>query len=119
VSATVIAPHEQRRFLMVAFHPYGSDVCSLLGMVTPSLDVDESERDAAVQPWYDLMGYGQSAEHNRKVTTLQVIELARLYEAAAASLIGADHPQYHRSLGEDLVSFFIALVSLGGSSEHN
>ena len=23
-----IALHEQRRFLMVAFHPYGSDVCS-------------------------------------------------------------------------------------------
>ena len=40
-------------------------------------------------------------------------KLATLYESAAASLIGAQHPQYNRSLGEDLVSFFVALVSLG------
>ena len=113
MSTAVIAPHDQRRFLMVAFHPYGSDVCNLLGLLRPSLDVDESERKAAGAPWYDLMGYGSGGQHTRKVTTIQIVSLAQLYEAAAASLINVDHPHYHRSLGEDLVSFFIALVSLG------
>ena len=61
------------------------------------------------------MGYGPGAGGSAAVTTTQVLGLAHLYEAAAASLIEADHPHYHRSLGEDLVSFFIALVSLGGS----
>jgi len=113
LSAPAIAPHAKRRFLMVAFHPYGSDVCDLLGLVTPSLDVDEIERRAAMVPWRDLMGYGSKEHHQRDVTTPEVIVLATLYESAAASLIGAQHPQYNRSLGEDLVSFFVALVSLG------
>jgi hypothetical protein len=112
-SCTTIAPHEQRRFLMVAFHPYGSDVCQLLGMTSPSLDVDEVERRAALDPWQHLMsGSGEQRQH--RTTTPQIIGLAHLYEEAAASLINNDHPSYHRSLGEDLVSFFIALVSLGG-----
>jgi hypothetical protein len=114
VSAPTIALHEQRRFLMVAFHPYGSDVCSLIGLPESSLDVDEVERSAALAPWQELLG-GSGDEHVRKISTPQIIGLARLYEEAAASLIGVDHPQYHRSLGEDLVSFFIALVSLGGT----
>jgi hypothetical protein len=115
VNAPVIAPHDQRRFLMVAFHPYGSDVCNLLGLTTPSLDVDEVERQAATVPWNVLMGRRQGGAHLRQTTTQEVMGLAHLYESAAASLIGAEHPQYHRSLGEDLVSFFIALVSLGGN----
>ena len=118
MNTSTIALHDRRRFLMVAFHPYGSDVCSLLGLLRPSLDVDEVERRVAVQPWYDLMG-GSGEEHVRRVTTPMVIGFAHLYEEAAASLITAQHPQYHRSLGEDLVSFFIALVSLGGISEHS
>lgn len=113
-TAAVIAPHDQRRFLMVAFHPYGSDVCNLLGLPPPSLDVDEVERQAAGAPWSDLLGYGSSGEHMHKCTAVEVIGYAHLYEAAAASLIIADHPHYHRTLGEDLISFFIALVSLGG-----
>lgn len=119
MNAPDVALHEQRRFLMVAFHPYGSDVCSLVGLPNASLDVDEVEARAAIGPWADLMGYGSGAVHNRHVTTDQIVGFARLYETAAASLIGADHPNYHRSLGEDLVAFFIALVSLGGNSEHS
>ena len=115
MNAPVVALHEQRRFLMVAFHPYGSDVCDLLGLPSTSLEVDETERRSAVVPWYELMGYGPAERHERQVTTPQVLGLARLYETAAASLIVADHPQYHRSLGDDLISFFIALVSLGGN----
>ncbi len=98
---------------MIAFHPYGSDVCNLLGLQQPSLDVDEVERQAAGVPWHVLMGQGGGGAQNH-VTTLQVLGLANLYEAAAASLIEANHPHYHRSLSEDLVSFFIALVTLGG-----
>ena len=116
MSAAVIAPHDQRRFLMIAFHPYGSDVCNLLGLLQPSLDVDEFERKAAGTPWSDLMGYGTSTEHQRRVTTLQILGYANLYEAGPASLINVEHPHYHRSLSEDLVSFFIALVSLGDIS---
>ena len=119
MSTTVIAPHDQRRFLMIAFHPYGSDVCNLLGLIQPSLDVDEVERAAAGGPWHDLMGYGPGTGGRAAVTTSQVVSLAYLYEAAAASLINAQHPHYDRSLGEDLISFFIALVSLGGDSEHS
>lgn len=100
---------------MIAFHPYGSDVCNLLGLQQPSLDVDEFERQAASTPWHVLMGPGPSAGASHTVTTFQILGLANLYEAAAASLIEANHPGYHRSLGEDLVSFFIALVSLGGN----
>ena len=48
MNTTVIAPHDQRRFLMIAFHPYGSDVCNMLGLQQPSLDVDEVERRAAI-----------------------------------------------------------------------
>lgn len=114
MSASVIAPHDQRRFLMVAFHPYGSDVCNLLGLQQPSLDVDEIERHAAYIPWHVLMGPGPYTGASHRVSTFEMMGLANLYEAAAASLIEANHPGYHRSLGEDLVSFFIALVSLGG-----
>ncbi len=113
MSTTVIAPHEQRRFLMIAFHPYGSDVCNLLGLPPPSLDVDEVERQAAGTPWFSL-GAGLGGPP-ATVNSIQMISYAQLYEAAAASLINAEHPNYHRSLGEDLISFFIALVSLGGS----
>lgn len=113
-----VALYEQRRFLMVAFHPYGSDVCSLLGLPNTSLEVDEVERREAMVPWADLFGAGGSV-HDRAVTTDQIIGLAQLYERAAASLISAEHPNYHRSLDEDLISFFIALVSLGGVSEHS
>ena len=116
MNAEVIAPHDQRRFLMVAFHPYGSDVCAMLGLLTPSLDVDEVERRAATVPWSELMGAGSSGTQTHHVTSSEVLGLAYLYEAAAASLINVDHPQYHRSLGEDLVSFFIALISLGGNT---
>ena len=115
MSTSVIELHEQRRFLMVAFHPYGSDVCQLLGMPMPSLDVDEVERQVATVPWSELMGYGSNDEHFSAVTPEQVLAYARLYEVGAASLIGSQHPSYNRSLGEDLVSFFIALVSLGGN----
>jgi hypothetical protein len=113
VDVNVIAPYQQRRFLMVAFHPYGSDVCHLLGMTSPSLDVDEVERQAAVIPWRDLMGHGADSAHRRDITSQEVFGLAGLYEEGAASLIAVQHPQYHRSLGEDLISFFIALVALG------
>jgi hypothetical protein len=113
MSAPVIAPHEQRRFLMVAFHPYGSDVCKLLGFPMPSLDVDEVERRAATAPWFDLMGEQASATYQHQITSDQVLGLAYLYEAAAASLISSQHPDYNRSLGQDLISFFIALISLG------
>jgi len=115
VNASTIAPHDQRRFLMVAFHPYGSDVCDLLGLLAPSLDVDEVERRAAVTPWSELMGDDARGTQTHHVTSSEVLGLAYLYEAGAASLIGAQHPQYNRSLGEDLVSFFIALISLGGN----
>ena len=113
--------HQQRRFLMVAFHPYGSDVCSMVGLPNTSLEVDEVERREAMVPWADLFGQGVGGNvHNRAVTTDQIIGLAQLYEQAAASLIRVGHPNYHRSLDEDLISFFIALVSLGGvSSEHS
>jgi hypothetical protein len=114
MNAPAIALHEQRRFLLVAFHPYGTDVCDMLGLPSASLEVDETERRAATTPWYELMGQGPGDMRNRQVTTTQIITLARLYEAGAASLIMAEHPQYHRSLGEDLIAFFIALVSLGG-----
>jgi hypothetical protein len=118
MNAPDVALHEQRRFLMVAFHPYGSDVCELLGLPTPSLDVGSVERQAALTPWADLFG-GTGNVHNRTVSTPQIIGLAQLYERAAASLISVEHPNYHRSLDEDLISFFIALVSLGGFSEHS
>ena len=112
MSTTVIAPHEQRRFLMIAFHPYGSDVCNLLGLPPASLDVDEIERRAAGEPWFGL-GAGRGGPP-ATVSSIQMLGYAQLYEAAAASLINVEHPNYHRSLGEDLISFFIALVSLGG-----
>jgi hypothetical protein len=113
-----VALHEQRRFLMVAFHPYGSDVCEMLQLPTPSLDVGEVERQAAQTPWATLFG-GAGNINNRTVTTPQILGLAHLYERAAASLLYANHPNYHRSLAEDLISFFIALISLGGTSEHS
>jgi len=100
-AVTIVADlHTKKQFLQRAFFPLGTEVCSEIGLIPPSMDVAASEQN---QAYGELM----RAAEARMPYLLQRVEW---YLQGAEGLNASELPVEERSLPDHLMAFALAVL---------